>query len=218
MVALTDGEDIKASKVVRKLAEGEWFEASGPLVEDAASGVWRLPGKALKDDKQGWLTTKGNAGTVYAEQMTKYYSVNKEVQLEKRFQTAGAEAIRKMEVDETFQLLEGPRDEKATPEVKAKVRCVRDGKVGWISKKAASIKAWSPVYKCLDKVPLSDSLAGATLEESKVLRELQKGEEVELIEGPVEDGKDIRIRCRATKDGLVGWASVKSDGKRLLDN
>merc|ERR1712137_869610 len=54
----------------------------------------------------------------------------------KRFQSAGAESIRKMDVAETFQLLEGPRDEKVQPEVRAKVRCVRDGKVGWISKKA----------------------------------------------------------------------------------
>merc|ERR1712048_1424755 len=121
-VAMTDAEDIKACKVVRKLGVGEFFEASGPLVQDSASGVSRLPGKALQDGKQGWITVKGNAGTVFAEAATKYYSVLKEVQLEKRFQTGGAEAIRKMEVDETFQLLEGPKDEKAPPEVKR--RCV----------------------------------------------------------------------------------------------
>merc|ERR1719356_1346291 len=212
---MTDGEDIKSCKVVRKLAVNEWFEASGPLVEDSASGVWRLPGKALKDGKEGWLTTKGNAGTVYAEAMTKYYSVKKEAQLEKRFQSAGAEAIRTMEVGETFQLLEGPRDEKAAPETRVKVRCVSDGKVGWISKKA-SIKTWNPVYRCLDKVSLTDSRA--VLEESKVLRELLKGESVELLDGPFEEGKDIRIKCRATKDSVIGWVSMKSDGKRLLDN
>merc|ERR1712048_291682 len=184
---------------------------------DSDSGVSRLPGKALQDGKDGWVTVKGNAGTVYAEAVAKYYSVLKEVQLEKRFESAGAESIRKMEVGETFQILEGPRDEKAPPEMRAKVRC-SDGSVGWVSKKAGAIKVWSATYKCLDKVPLSDSRAGAALEESKVLRELMKGEGVELLEGPVEEGKDIRIKCRATKDGLVGWASIKSDGKRLLDN
>merc|ERR1712151_204390 len=120
-VAMTDGEDIKSCKVLRKLAVGEFFEASGPVAEDSSTGVSRVSGKALQDGKIGWVTLKGNAGTAYCEPATKYYSVKKEVALEKRFQSAGAE-IRKMDVGETFQLLEGPRDEKVQPEVRAKVR------------------------------------------------------------------------------------------------
>merc|ERR1712048_1340857 len=132
-VAMTDGEDIKSCNVLRKLNVGEFVEASGPIVEDAASGVSRLPGKALQDGKVGWVTVKGNAGTAYVEAATKYYSVKKECKLEKRFQSAGAESIRTLEVGETFQLLEGPRDEKVQPETRAKVRCLSDGKEGWIS-------------------------------------------------------------------------------------
>merc|ERR1712048_336645 len=216
-VAMTDGEDIKNCKVVRKLAEGEFFQGSGPVVEDSSTGVSRLPGKALSDGKEGWITLKGNAGTVYAEAATKYYAVKKEVQLEKRFQSAGADSIRKLEVGETFQVLEGPRDEKVHPEVRAKVRCLRDGTVGWISKKAGAVKDWNSTYKCLDKVSMYDSRAGASLEESKVVRELQKGESVEMIEGPVEDDKDVKMKCRALKDGLAGWVTLKAAGKRLLD-
>merc|ERR1711953_1431175 len=96
MVAMTDGEDITSCKVVRKLAVGEFYEASGPVVEDTKTGVSRLPGKALKDGKEGWITMKGNAGTIYAEAAAKYYSVKKETQLEKKFGTAGAESIRTM--------------------------------------------------------------------------------------------------------------------------
>merc|ERR1712151_453737 len=99
-VAMTDGEDIKSCKVIRKLAVNEFFEASGPAVDDASTGVTRLPGKALSDGKEGWITLKGNAGTVYAEAAAKYYTVRKEVMMEKRFQSAGAagESIRQMEV------------------------------------------------------------------------------------------------------------------------
>merc|ERR1712039_475247 len=100
MVAMTDGQDIMSCKVLRKLAVGEFFEASGPVVEDSTTGVSRLPGKALKDGKEGWITIKGNAGTIYAEAATKYYAVKKEVELEKRFNTGG-ESIRKLEVGET---------------------------------------------------------------------------------------------------------------------
>merc|ERR1712151_153471 len=218
LVAMTDGEDIKSCKVLRKLAVGEFFEATGPVVEDPSTGVSRLPGKALKDGKEGWITLKGNAGTMYAEAAPKQYSVKKETQLEKKFGTAGAESIRTMEVGETFQLIEGPREEKVQPEVRAKVRCFSDGKVGWISKRGGLVKVWNPTYKCLDKLPMHDMRAGAALEESKVVRELQKGESVEMVEGPFEDEKDIKMKCRSVKDGLVGWVTIKSAGKRLLDN
>merc|ERR1712187_239809 len=218
MVAMTDGEDITSCKVVRKLAVGEFFEASGPVVEDSSTGVSRLPGKALQDGKDGWITLKGNAGTVYAEAATKYYSVKKETQLEKKFPSAGAESIRNMEVGETFQLIEGPREEKAQPETRAKVRCFSDGTVGWISKRGGLVKVWNPTYKCLDKLPMHDMKAGAALEENKVVRELQKGESVELIEGPLEDEKDIKMKCRTVKDGLIGWVTMKAAEKRLLDN
>merc|ERR1712072_1375620 len=71
-VAMTDGANIKECKVVRKLAEGELFE---------------MEGVAKKDGQRGWLTSKGNAGTVYAEPTTKYYTVTKEVDLQKAFKS-----------------------------------------------------------------------------------------------------------------------------------
>merc|ERR1719235_1904347 len=43
-VAMTDGEDIKACKVIRKLEVGEQFEATGPPSDDAGTGIERLPG------------------------------------------------------------------------------------------------------------------------------------------------------------------------------
>lgn len=81
------------------------------------------------------------------------------------------------------------------------------------------MKAWNPVYKCIpDKVLMHDTRAGAALDESKVVRELTKGESVEMIEGPFEDETDIKMKCRALRDGTVGWVIIKSAGKRLLDN
>jgi hypothetical protein len=38
-----------------------------------------------------------------------------------------------------------------------------------------------------------------------------------FIEGPRTEGKDIRIRGRATKDGATGWITIKNgDGKELV--
>jgi hypothetical protein len=217
-VAITDAEDIKSCKVVRKMAAGEFFEISGELKEDPESKIFRIQGKAQKDGKEGWITVKGNAGTVYAEQTTKYYAVLKEVALQKRFQTAGSEEVRKMEAGEAFQVLEGPKGEKVPPEVRVKVRCLSDKAIGWISKKPDGLKDWSPMYRCLQATPVYDARSGAAVEGSTLLKELTKGETLELLDGPFEDDKVIRMKGRSEKDGVVGWVTIKdAEGKRYLD-
>merc|ERR1712187_685167 len=197
----------------------EFFECSGDAVTDEETGITRAPGKPLKGKKTGWITTKGNAGTVYAEADTKKYFVEKEAELEDRFASAGAKPVRKLEVGETFTLLEGPREEKAPPEYRMKVRCLKDGKEGWVSKTPTTVRAANSMYRCLqDKVALTDSRAGTNVEDSKVLKEFFKGEQVEILEGPVEEGKELRIKC-VTKDGKVGWVTIKGeDGKDAFTN
>jgi len=216
-VAITDGEDVKNCKVVRKLAEGELFGIAGAVVTDEATSVSRVEGTAVKDGKKGWITTKGNAGTVFAEAATTIYSVTKEVELTKVFASDGPpeNVVRKLEVGETFQVTEGPRDEKVAPEVRVKVKCVNDAAVGWTSLKEQVVKAWSPNYKCLEKVSLHNTCA---IEGAKELRELAKGESFELLEGPVPEGGVLRICGQADKDGIVGWVTIKDEtGKRFLD-
>lgn len=217
-VAMTDGANIKDCKVVRKLAEGELFEMEGEAVEDAETpGIIRIEGVAKKDGQRGWLTSKGNAGTVYAEQTNKYYTVVKEVEMQKAFKTIDvkSEAVRTLEVGEALQITEGPKDEKVPQEIRVKVRALQDGAVGWISRKQDYVKPWTPNYKCVEKVAIHGS---RVVEEStETLRELQKGETVELLEGPVTEGKALRIRCCAKKDGVVGWVTLTSEDKRFLD-
>merc|ERR1719517_301498 len=85
-VAMTDGESIQDSKVVGKLQEGDMFDASTGEVKQDATGVFRVQGKAVKSGEAGWITTKGNAGTVFAEAIPKYYSALKEMELCRNFQ------------------------------------------------------------------------------------------------------------------------------------
>merc|ERR1712080_192544 len=130
----------KECSVLRKLVEGETFEMVGDVMED--NGVCRVEMTALKDGKKGWITTKGNAGTVYAEPSAKSYSVTREVFLNKKFTSSDQpeDVVRTLETAERFQLLEGPREEQSMPEVRVKVRATNDGEVGWITKKADTVK------------------------------------------------------------------------------
>merc|ERR1712100_81414 len=110
-VAMTNGPNIKDKEcqVLRKLAEGELFEMEGDAILDD-TGVTRMQGVAMKDGLKGWVTSKGNAGTVYAELTDKYYTISKAVELQKEFKSVGVknEVVRKLEIGEALQIIEGP--------------------------------------------------------------------------------------------------------------
>eukprot|EP00927_Polykrikos_kofoidii_P031606 TRINITY_DN27151_c0_g1_i1.p1 TRINITY_DN27151_c0_g1~~TRINITY_DN27151_c0_g1_i1.p1 ORF type:complete len:2139 (+),score=568.46 TRINITY_DN27151_c0_g1_i1:1-6417(+) len=215
-VAMTDGGDIRQSKVVRKLAVGELFEVVGDITEDPVTGIERVQGVALKDGRECWITTKGNAGTVYAEAKPNYYSVLREVELQKRFASEDAEVIRTLAPREVFLALEGPKEETTSPEVRAKVVALRDGAVGWISVKESSVKNWTPMYKCIVSTPMHDRLAS---EGATVLRDVSLGETIELLEGPVRENNETRMRGRAAKLGTTGWITIRdAEGKRYLES
>merc|ERR1712137_1430915 len=131
-VAMTDGENIQTAKVTGKLQEGDMIEASSGEVKQDESGIFRIQGKAVKSGEIGLVTTKGNAGTVFAEVVPKYFSVRRETQLNKRFE--GTDMVRKIDAGETFKVLEGPKVEKSAPESRIKVRVIGDGSEGWVSR------------------------------------------------------------------------------------
>jgi len=212
-VAMTDEQDIKQCNVVKRLDKGEMFIALEDPVTDSSAGITRVRGKTVKDEKVGWITVKGNAGTVYADASSKHFTVLREVPLQKRFATAGAEDVRTLAEGEAVLALEGPKEEAYPPEVRLKGRALSDDAVGWITK-ADNVRPWSPYYKCMVATPLHSTLAP---EGAQVLRQLEVGEIVELLEGPVEEGPEMRMKGRAEKDRAVGWVTIKNaDGKHIL--
>merc|ERR1712176_6319 len=213
-VAVTDAEGIQDSKVLGKLQEGETFDASTGEVKQDASGISRVQGKATKSGVEGWITTKGNAGTIFAEVVAKNYIVQKEMELCRGFDCA--HAMRKIEVGEAFKVVEGPKEEKSAPEARIKVRTATDGVEGWVSKNG--LRQWSPEYRVVaNSTPLQDTRN--TTETTKIVREMMKGEKFEYLEGPFEEGKELRLKGRAKKDGAVGWVSLKDEkGQRRLEN
>jgi hypothetical protein len=144
-VGMTDGQDIKTSNVVRKLAEGEKFNTCGNEIEDKENGVFRVEGVAVKDDKKGWITTRGNRGSVFAVSQgnsSKKYSATHEIDLQHEFRSNSG-LKRKLAVGETFTVCEGPREEKALPVKRIEVRALAGGETGWITSNAG-VKKWNP--------------------------------------------------------------------------
>jgi len=206
-IALTDAKDIKQCKVVRKLEVGEVILAKeGPM--EGEGGVMRIQGMCMKDRLPGWVTVKGNAGTIYAEPSTRHYTVRIPVPLHKKFATHASEKVRMLEKDEAVQILEGPREEKFDAVMRLKGCALSDGSSGWITVKDKNLKPWSPFYKCSNATVIHD---GFQVKAAQVVRRLEAGETVELIEGPRLE-KEIgvmRIKARVETDGAVGWITVK---------
>lgn len=215
-IALTNDMNIKDCKVLRKLDKGEvLMVVEGPIDDDAA-GVTRIKVKASKDEMEGWVTTKGNAGSVYATESGRTYIVTSKTPLQNRFNSEHAKDVRMLAEDETVELLEGPKEEKADAPLRVYGRSSTDGQLGWITLRKGTVKLWSPRYRCLGAVAITTDLDSSKGE----VRSLDKDEVFELLEGPKVEASTgaLRMKGVAEKDSATGWVTIAgSDGKNLLD-
>lgn len=208
-IALTNDKNIKECKVLRKLDKGEvLLVLEGPM-DDEVAGVTRIKAKAKKDDAEGWVTTKGNAGSIYVEETGRTFVMTASTPLQEAFQTGAGAEVRTLAEGETVELLEGPTEEKSEELARARCRAVADGKAGWITLREGRTRLWSPSYRCVSATAIGDALEAA---KAQKLRSLEPGEAVELLEGPrgeAEAGSGaLRLKGRAAKDGAVGWMTV----------
>jgi len=213
-VAITDVFDIKTCKVLKKLAVDDVFTISeGPVAEEG-TGVERVKGKRAKDDVEGWITVKGNAGTSYAKVNEKLYTVMHEVTMQSQFKSDSS-TVKTLKVGEAVEVMDGPKEEKLDPANRAKVRTSGDGTAGWISMKSDNVKKWTSSYKFLK----AGSLYAQKGSKEAVVREATIGEFLELTEGPVEVDGLMWLKGQMKKDGAVGWTTIKgADGGKLLVN
>jgi len=217
-VAITDGQDVATCKVLRKLAEGEIFTMLEGPVKDESSGIERVKGK-MKDDKVGWVTVKGNAGTVYAAASKKHWTILRDTELQKQKRQQPGVAAKSdekylLKAGDNFEALESPFEEVVESESRVKGRVLGDGSIGWMAITKENVKSWKASYKCSHTTKMQDA---CNPEGAGEVREIQAGEVLQLIDGPSVEGKLLRVRCRADRDGKIGWLSISdADGKKLL--
>jgi len=216
-IALTDGMDIKNCKVVRKLSKGEKLTVlEGPVSDDKA-GVPRIKARAASDGAEGWVTVRGNAGSVYAEESGRQLVVCRATPLQSEFSSDDGEVVRMLADEEVIEVLEGPQEEESEAPMRIRARALDDGKVGWLTLREENLLPWSPNYRCASATAIHETLS---IEGAATVRRLEAGEEVELLEGPrAEAGSGVlRLRGRATKDGAIGWMTIaESQGKTFLE-
>jgi len=143
LIAMTDVADLKTCKVQKKVVVGEVLQVIESESSDKASDINRMKFKSLKDGKEGWVSIKGNQGTIYLEVSKSHYLVGKPVPL-----TSGASAdsakVRELVVGEAVEALAPLVEEKPDSKLGFLARAVSDGKLGWVF---FSIKAGPPPVK-----------------------------------------------------------------------
>jgi len=208
-IAITTTFDIGAGKAIRKLEQGETLEILEGPEEDKSRGLLRVKAKATTDDKEGWVTMKGNQGTSYAEESRKHYVVKRGVPLEKSTASDSA-TIRMLEVGEALELTDGPKTETKEGCHRVRGRSLAGGAEGWLTVTAKSFQPWAPRLRVAQASVLGDVVA---IKEAKTVRKLEADEVVEVLEAPAleKESGAIRVRVIAEKDGVMGFATVRGN-------
>lgn len=196
-VAMTEELDIE-SKVIGRLAKGTCLVPEGGPSTDPKGDLQRLFGRIVGSGSVGWVTVKGNAGTVFLEACQNHYAILQPTSLEKS---------REMQVDEVVQVLE-VKEETSPNEQRMKVRNLARGHSGWISVNPKFIKPWSKQYTARVPQSLKDG--------AEVLREVAKGEQFQALGLPKSEDGMLKVRVKAKKDGIAGSLLVQ-DKQQLLD-
>eukprot|EP00928_Gymnodinium_smaydae_P033903 TRINITY_DN2414_c3_g1_i1.p1 TRINITY_DN2414_c3_g1~~TRINITY_DN2414_c3_g1_i1.p1 ORF type:complete len:2011 (-),score=734.13 TRINITY_DN2414_c3_g1_i1:159-5468(-) len=208
-IAITTTFDISEGKAIRKLDPGEMLQPLGEEKSDEKRNLTRMNVKAMSDNQEGWVTIKGNQGTAYAEVNPKLRVLTCAAPLEARLAT-GSTLVRNLEAGEAFEVGDAPKTDVKEGKQRAKGRNLSDGSEGWFTVSAKTMLPWTPMYKCTSSTVLHD---GRDISTAQLLRKIEPEEKMEALAAPAwEEGAQImRVRVRCSKDGKVGYATIRGD-------
>lgn len=139
-----------------------------------------------------------------------FYMCEAEAPYFKACDSSGDEHCR-LKPGEVLLMIEDPSPEPVVEIERARGRCSNDGRIGWVT-----LKDFKEQDKT-DKFLVCSAATAMTnvfdIVESKAVRKIEVGEVLVQLEEPKEDaGRSlIRVRVKAKRDGLEGWATVRGN-------
>jgi len=198
-----------SSAEVSKVQPGEVMEVlEGPRQEDPLE-TQRVKAKASKDGKVGWATLKDLQGRAILEP-AKLLLCKQSIAITTAFDIAEGKALRKLDVGEALEVLEGPKEDPVRSLTRVKARTKTDGKEGWVTLKGNQGTSYADEtdkhYICKISAPLERRFASG----SETVRQLEEGEVVEIVDGPKSETKEgvKRVRGRNIGSGEEGWFTL----------
>lgn len=219
-IAMTDVPDFASCTMIRRVDCGEALELAEEAEVLPSEGGCRRKFRACRDGVEGWVTVKGSQGKVYVKAAQKHYQCLQAAPVHTGL--SAESAVEKVLLPgEAFAAFEDPK-EVAGGEIQSffSVRS-SGGHEGWVSTTGLQeVRPWSSRYLVLRAAQLTQAFAAneaAALIE--VIRLLQPGEIVDIIEQPIEDTStgQLRARCVTVAEKVAGWVTIQdSDGDSSL--
>merc|ERR1711879_43578 len=129
--------------------------------------------------------------------------------------------VRRLELGEVLEALEAPKKDEASGVQRVRCHAVQDDAEGWVTlagnQGTAFLEPGGNFYSCVKETLLTD---GLSVQDSKTVRRLAKGEVLEVLEFPKKDASaDVkRIKGKAKLDGAIGWTTIaSSSGTAFLE-
>jgi len=176
-----------------------------------------LPDLSITPEHAKLLCRNVEAGGVgkrkFVSFLQQYYVVIKGIAVTNEFDIGKAKTIRKADVDEVIEVLEGPQVDEKIGLTRIRGKSLSDGQEGWISVKGNQGTAFlqeveKPYYSCAEEVIMEADFKG---DGQGPIRTLKVDEVIELIEGPRKETfpPALRIKAKAVSDSATGWLTAK---------
>jgi len=188
---------------------GEVLEVlQGPQKESSVE-FQRIRGKVGSDGQQGWVTLKDSSGNANLE-LTKLIVCRQSIAITTTFDITEGKALRKLNVGEALEILEGPTEDTNRSLTRVKARSKTDGKEGWVTVRGNQGTCYAEEtdkhYVCIRETSLQKLFST----DSPPIRKLEKGEVIEANEGPKTETKEGNKRVKVCKlpEGIEGWFTL----------
>jgi DNA-binding FrmR family transcriptional regulator len=197
-----------SSSEVGRLHPGQVIEVLEGPKREAPTECMRVRGACSKDGKTGWLTLKEGDASDCLE-VVKVLVCRSNTVLTSEFDVGAGKTVRKLELGELMEALDEPQVDEQRSLTRTKVKLRKDDKEGWVTfigNQGVNYVAESDSHHlCKRRVALETGFKSG----SSVLRYVEEGEILEVLEGPKSEKKDgqQRLRGRTHRPPQEGWVT-----------
>merc|ERR1712232_403323 len=196
-----------ASTEVRTVRPGEVLEVLEGPSREQSTDVYRVPGRASKDGKIGFVTLKGGVKGEVNFELTKLLVCKNSTAITTDFDITEGRSLRKLAVNETLEIIGEPKQDTERSLTRVQAKATKDGKQGWVSmtgnQGTTYLQETEKHYICRRSVPLEKTYQSG----GNAVRSLAVGEVFEASDGPKIERKPAcdRMKVRLLSDNTVGW-------------
>lgn len=206
-----DGKEAKAEAAKEAKAE-----AAEPEQEALSEEDLRRAFAHLDDDEEGFI-----ARDKFYNLVRVFMKVSKDTVVTGGLSIKESKTMRRLEVGEVVECLEGPRQEDTVKVPRIRVKVMKDNIEGWVTMAGNQgtkfLEVGGSIFKVVAETILTETFAldgsgakASTRRLKDTTRKLKVGETVEVREWPKKEEQSglMRMKCRTKSDGITGFVTT----------